>query len=313
MQSWYTDVPADYENLGESWVLSAVDKYPTEVANGPLAGRTLADLLRTGPEQLLGQSVFRTFGGGFPLLLKFIDAADDLSIQVHPNDEQAARMEHSLGKTEMWYVLPSSPDASIISGWSQDMTPASVRSAIADGTLSHHLHTYPVREGDVVMIEAGRVHAMRRGTLVAEIQENSDITYRLYDYNRVGNDGKMRPLSLDRALQVADLSASGLDAVQHPEPVPNGCTPLAHSPFFATNLLCFSRPLTRDYAALDSFVAYMCVGGSCQVTAGDTQQNTQTIGLGELVLIPACLSDVSLTPTSPDCRLLEVYIDTCNL
>lgn len=311
MLDWYTDVPCDYDNLGESWVLSAVSKYPTEVANGHLRGNSLSALVEVHQGELVGRRVYNTFGSTFPLLLKFIDAADDLSIQVHPNDEQAMRDEQSLGKTEMWYVLSSESDASIVSGWTDDMTPDSVRASIADGTLSDHLHSYPVREGDVVVIDAGRVHAMCRGTLVAEIQENSDITYRLYDYDRVGNDGRKRPLSLDKALRVADLSASGAEAVLHPDSQPNAMTPLARTPFFTTNLLCFDTPMQRDYASLDSFVAYMCVSGACQLTAtGATiDEQTQTLRLGELILIPACLKDVMLTPTSAECRLLEIYME----
>ena len=308
IRGWYADVPADYDNVGESWVISAVEKYPTEVANGHLAGDQLSDLIAVYFDELVGGRVYERFGETFPLLLKFIDADDDLSIQVHPNDEQAADLENSLGKTEMWYVMPeSAPDASIIKGWTTEMNPSLIHAAIQDGSLAKHLGHYAVRPGDVAVIESGSVHALKRGTVIAEIQENSDITYRLYDYNRVGNDGRQRPLMLDKALRVLNFSA--MPCTLH---TATGCGEenLARTPYFTTNLLTFSAPLERDYAPIDSFVAYMCVAGSCEVVApeADPEEQHHTLSVGEAILIPACLNDISLQPTSPECRLLEIYV-----
>ena len=300
IEKWYDNVPADFENVGESWVISDIDRFPTEVANGPHAGDTLQDLLEVYMDELVGGKVYEVFGNQFPVLMKFIDSEDDLSIQVHPGDEFALEHEESLGKTEMWYVLPAKGNSSIYLGWKQQMNASLIHAAIADGTLADYLREYKVHEGDVAFIPAGTVHAMRRDTIVAEIQENSDLTYRLYDYNRVGNDGKKRPLKLDKALKVMDFSPQNEASVN-----------LKQTKYFTTNLLSPSRPIQRDYAPLDSFVAYMCVEGQCTVTAldcEDPENKTASLRLGEAVLIPAVLNDILISPQG-HCKLLEVYVE----
>ena len=195
IEQWYDHVPADYENVGEAWVMSDVEKYPTEVVNGSHAGDSLQDLLEVYMDELVGERVYELFGNHFPLLLKFIDATDDLSIQVHPDDEYALENEQCLGKTEMWYVLPSSEEASIYLGWNKEMNASLIHSAIQDGSLARYLREYKVRAGDVAYIPSGTVHAMRRNTIVAEIQENSDVTYRLYDW------GRPREIHVEKGLQ----------------------------------------------------------------------------------------------------------------
>ena len=307
---WYDHVPSDYENVGEAWVMSDVEKYPTEVINGSHEGDTLQDLLEVYMDELVGEKVYDVFGNHFPLLLKFIDATDDLSIQVHPDDDYAMENEESLGKTEMWYVLPSQGEASIYLGWNQQMTPSLIHAAISDGSLARYLRDYRVRAGDVAYIPAGTVHAMRRDTIVAEIQENSDITYRLYDYNRVGNDGKMRPLKLDKALEVMDFAPDNNASLLHPEPLLNGAVNLQKTPYFTSNLLTLNRAVQRDYAPLDSFVAYMCVEGACAVKALDVESDDSTVMLrvGEAVLIPAILNDIIIEPQG-QCQLLEIYME----
>ena len=310
IEQWYDHVPADYENVGEAWVISDVDKYPTEVINGSHAGDTLQDLLEVYMDELVGGVVYDVFGNHFPLLLKFIDAVDDLSIQVHPGDDYAMENEQSLGKTEMWYVLPSSDESSIYLGWNQEMTPSLIHEAIADGSLARYLREYKVRAGEVAYIPAGTVHAMKRNTIVAEIQENSDVTYRLYDYNRVGNDGRLRPLHLEKALDVMDYVPKNEASVTFPEPVMNGVVNLQRTSFFTTNVMTLDHAVQRDYAPLDSFVAFMCVEGTCTVKALDceTEDHTVTIKTGEAVLIPASLNDIVIAPTG-QCRLLEVYME----
>ena len=307
---WYDHVPADYENVGEAWVLSDIEKYPTEVANGSHAGDSLQDLLEVYMDELVGEKVYETFGNQFPLLMKFIDAVDDLSIQVHPDDDYALENEKSLGKTEMWYVLPSKSDAAIYLGWNQQMNVSLIHAAIADGTLSEYLREYKVHEGDVAYIPAGTVHAMRRNTIVAEIQENSDITYRLYDYNRIGNDGKKRPLKLDKALQVMDFNPDNEASYAPTMPRIDGVVNLKKTPYFTANLLSPTRPVQRDYAPLDSFVAYMCVEGQCEVTALDceTEDKSVSMRMGEAVLIPATLNDILITPQG-HCKLIEIYVE----
>ncbi|MCR5049584.1 MAG: class I mannose-6-phosphate isomerase [Paludibacteraceae bacterium] len=310
IEQWYDKVESEYNNVGEAWVISDFDKYPTEVCNGAHTGDTLHDLLEVYLDELVGGKVYDVFGTHFPLLMKFIDATQDLSIQVHPDDDYALDNEDSLGKNEMWYVMPSPDDASIYLGWKQEMNEALVRESIAAGTLADYLQGYKVKAGDVAYLPAGTVHAMCRNTIVAEIQENSDLTYRLFDYNRVGNDGKQRPLHIDKALEVMNLQPSDADLFAHPQPNADGVANLRQTPFFTTNLLQLTRPVQRDYAPLDSFVAYMCTEGSATITALDceTEDRTVEIRQGEGVLIPASLNDIVLTPKG-NCNLLEIYIE----
>ena len=310
IEQWYDNVPTDFENVGEAWVMSDIEKYPTEVANGSHAGDSLQDLLEVYMDELVGESVYELYGNQFPVLLKFIDATDDLSIQVHPGDDYALENEHCLGKNEMWYVLPSKPEASIYLGWNQEMNPSLIHAAILDGSLAKYLRGYNVKSGDVAYIPCGTVHAMQRNTIVAEIQENSDITYRLYDYNRVGNDGRMRPLKLDKALEVMNFSPSQEATVTHPEPDANGVANLKKTQYFTANIMHLTKPVQRDYAPLDSFVAFMCVEGACQLTAIDCESEDKTVSLklGEAVLVPAVLNDIRLEPQK-DCKLIEVYIE----
>ena len=310
IEQWYNYVPADYENVGEAWVMSDVEKYPTEVCNGAHAGDSLQDLLEVYMDELVGEKVYDVFGNHFPLLLKFIDATDDLSIQVHPDDEYALENEHSLGKTEMWYVLPSKGESAIYLGWNQQMNVSLIHAAIADGSLADYLREYKVHEGDVAYIPSGTVHAMRRNTIVAEIQENSDITYRLYDYNRVGNDGKKRPLKLDKALKVMDFNPDNEATFASTMPRIDGVVNLKQTPYFTANLLSPTKPIQRDYAPLDSFVAYMCVEGQASITALDCETEDKSVALkmGEAVLIPATLNDILIEPQGM-CKLIEVYVE----
>lgn len=308
---WYQHVPADYENVGEAWVLSDVEKYPTEVENGSHAGDRLQDMLEVYMDELVGEKVYDIYGNHFPLLLKFIDAVDDLSIQVHPDDEYALNNEQSLGKTEMWYVLPAAKESAIFLGWNKHMDAASIHQAISDGSLVQCLHEYAVEGGDIAYIPAGTVHAMKRNTIVAEIQENSDITYRLYDYNRVGNDGCMRPLKLEKALEVLNYEASENTAVTHPKSNEQGIASLCQTPYFSANRLQVKQTIQRDYASLDSFVAFMCVSGEAIIEAMDTNSPDKqvTIKQGEAILIPAVLNDILIKPTTTECHLLEIYIE----
>ena len=310
IEKWYDHVPAEFENVGEAWVISDIEKYPTEVSNGPHTGDSLQDLLEVYMDELVGNKVYERFGNQFPLLMKFIDSEDDLSIQVHPGDEFALEHEQSLGKTEMWYVLPAKGNSAIYLGWKEQMNASLIHSAIADGSLADYLREYKVHEGDVAYIPAGTVHAMRRDTIVAEIQENSDLTYRLYDYNRVGNDGKKRPLKLDKAMQVMDLSPKNEASCTSTMPRIDGVVNLKKSAYFTTNLLSPANPIQRDYMLLDSFVAYMCVEGQCTVTAldGEAEDNSVPLRLGEAVLIPAALNDILIEPKGL-CKLLEVYVE----
>ena len=309
MRNWYGNVPAELDNIGESWVVSAHAKYPSVVCNGSLEGNELQELLEVYMGDLVGDAVFAVYGDTFPLLVKFIDAADDLSIQVHPNDVQAWEAEQSLGKTEMWYVVEGSePDAEVISGWNKQLTEDIVRTAVQEGRLMDHLIAHSIAPGDVIPIPAGHVHAIKKGSLVAEIQENSDITYRLYDYDRVDKTGQKRELHLEQSLQVLNYDA-GKNAIITPAYQENAATNIARTPYFTTNMLRYDRPIQRDYAPLDSFVIFMCVEGETSIEAPEADEQQQiTLRKGEAVLIPASLNDIILTPKG-EARVLEVYVE----
>lgn len=310
IKKWYDNVPAECDNVGEAWVMSDFGDLKTEVANGSHTGDDLQDLLEVYMDELVGEKVYERFENRFPLLLKFIDAANDLSVQVHPDDEYALEHDHAYGKTEMWYVMPSQGDASIFLGWKQQMNASLIHAAIAEGKLTDYLKEYHVHEGNVAFLPPGTVHALRGNTIVAEIQENSDSTYRLYDYNRIGADGKKRPLHLDKSLQVLNLAPDKDALVAQTAPRIDGAVNLRQCSYFTANLLALKHAIQRDYAPLDSFVAYMCVEGSGTIEALDceTEDKKVTIQKGEAVLIPASLNDIVLTPQG-DCKLLEIYID----
>lgn len=310
LKPWYRFLSSGLENVGEAWVMSADENFPTVVENGFLAGNNLSELLEIYMSDLVGEKVFDVFGNTFPLLIKFIDAADDLSVQVHPNDEQSFEKEGKLGKTEMWYVMPgTSSDAAILQGWKHPTTSNDVRKASQDGSILSLMDAHPVMAGDVALLEAGTVHALKKGCVVAEIQENSDVTYRLFDYNRTDNMGKKRELHLEDALDVLNYG-SEKNAFRHPEPVLNGAINLATTPYFTTNLLSANTIVERDYAPLDSFVIYICVEGEAEVTAfeADTDASIR-LCQGEAALLPAALNDIQIRPIGGEVKLLEAYIE----
>lgn len=291
----------------ESWEVSCYGEHVSEVENGQLAGDSLQDLLETYMADLVGDSVYEIYGNRFPLLAKFIDAQDDLSVQVHPDDETAYDRHRELGKTEMWYVVDADEDGSLIVGFAQDTDMEELQEALEQHRVMELLQRVPVKQGEVLFLPAGTVHAINRGVKVAEIQESSDITYRIYDYERPGLDGKLRPLHIDEAIEVIDYTVCEQPKV-HYEPTELGAVNLVQDPHFTTNLLCFNHIIERDYAPLDSFVIYMCVEGEANIEAAECGEPPLHIGKGESVLLPACLNDVRLTPTTQNVRFLEIYV-----
>ena len=289
----------------ESWQLSAYGDLLSEVSNGYLAENTLPELIEIYMDELVGEHVYERYGNRFPLLFKFIDAQDDLSIQVHPADTEPGFG----GKTEMWYVTSAKPDAQIVMGFAKDTSAEEVQARLQDGTLPSLMQYTPVVTGDVAFIPAGRIHALCRGTQVAEIQQNSDTTYRLYDYDRRDAQGNARPLHLTEALQVLDYKHTRQPLTSYDRPT-NGPVNLADDPHFTTNLLAFDRLIERDYATLDSFVVYMCVRGAVELTALDADADNAVVHLpaGTTVLLPASLNDIRLRPTTDSAKLLEVYL-----
>ncbi len=290
----------------ESWEVSCYGEHVSEVENGQMAGDSLQDLLETYMADLVGDRVYEVYGNRFPLLAKFIDAQDDLSVQVHPDDETAYDRHRELGKTEMWYVVDAEEGGSLTLGFSHETDMDELQEALEQHRVVDLLQRVPVKRGDVIFLPAGTVHAINRGVKVAEIQESSDITYRIYDYERPGLDGRLRPLHIEDAIEVIDYTVNEQPKVQYESPE-LGAVNLIKDPHFTTNLLCFNRVIERDYAPLDSFVIYMCVEGEATIEATECNEPPLHIRKGESVLIPACLNDIRLTPISPT-KFLEIYV-----
>ena len=293
------------EGIGESWELSHVDGDYSIVAEGELANKSLDDLIKAYGKDLLGAHVMERFGTRFPLLIKFIDARDNLSIQVHPNDELAQKRHNSFGKTEMWYVIKADKDASLYSGFSKQITPDEYVERVKNNTIMDVLQRYDVNAGDVFFLPAGRVHAIGAGCFIAEIQQTSNITYRIYDYDRPGPDGRPRELHTDLATDVIDYTYHPRHRVNY-TPQENTPAQLVKCPYFTTNLLSLDRDIERDYIRLDSFVIYMCLSGRFTITTGEC--DPVLVMPGETVLLPACFKNINLYPDELT-RLLEIYIE----
>jgi mannose-6-phosphate isomerase len=293
------------DGIGESWELSHVEDNYSVVDNGPLEGRNIDELIRCYGEALLGRNVMERFGNRFPLLVKLIDARDNLSIQVHPNDRLAMQRHRSFGKTEMWYVVKTTGKAALYSGFSQQIDADEYLQRIQDDTIMDVLRRYEVQAGDVFFLPAGRVHAIGSGCFIAEIQQTSNITYRIYDYNRRDADGNERELHTELAKDAIDYTLSA-DYRTPYEPRRDARVPLVRCTYFATNLLDLENAMTRNLAALPSFVIYLCMDG--QTSLSDDKGHVMTLRRGQTVLIPADTRQITLTP-SPTAKLLETYVD----
>ncbi len=291
-------------NCGEMWILSAVKDNESVVSNGFLAENTLNEVLEIYMSELIGEKNYNHFGNDFPLLIKIIDANDKLSIQVHPDNRLARERGMEYGKTEMWYIIEAEPGSEIVDGFSTQVTRDEYHKFLEMGKLEELLHIEHPENGDVFFIPAGRVHALGKGLLLAEIQQSSDTTYRIYDYNRPGSDGKLRQLHTSEALDAINFAVT-TDGKTHYNYKPNTTSQLVQCPYFTTNLICIDKPIRKDFAHLDSFVAYICTDGIAAVNALDT---ICPIHAGECVLIPAVADSVELHSEGP-AKLLEVYID----
>lgn len=293
-------------NCGELWVLSSVEGHESVVANGFLADNTLNEAIEIYMGDLVGDKVFNRFGTEFPLLFKVIDAAQDLSIQVHPDDALAQRRGMPCGKTEMWYVMQADPGARLISGFRRDTSPQEYSDALQAGHLEDLLHSEQPAPGDVYFIPAGRVHALGRGLMVAEIQQSSDCTYRIYDYNRVDSNGRRRQLHTAEAMDAIDFSAVPGHASNRYHAALNQTTTVVHCPYFTTRIIPFDRPVRKSLEDVDSFVVYFCVEGLAAVKSLET---IVPLHAGECVLVPAVADSVELFSEGP-AKLLEVSVDT---
>lgn len=289
-------------NGGESWELSSVTGDISVVANGSLQGATLTELIAEYKEKLVGKVVYDNFGNEFPLLIKYIDANDDLSVQVHPDDKLAKLRHNSFGKTEMWYVLEADKGAELISGFSQTIAPNEYQQLLDDGKFIDVLAKHKVGTGDIYFMPAGRIHAIGRGVMVAEIQQTSDVTYRVYDYDRRDASGNGRQLHVDEALEAINFKDKDSGKIYYLLSE-NGSTQLVDCPYFKTKILKIKECLHRDYADIDSFVILMCVEGGASVDVGDTKY---LLNFGETMLIPAEIETLSIM--ADNAKLLEVHV-----
>lgn len=290
----YKGIESTAKNVGESWELSAVSGNESVVANGEFAGRNIVELIKEYKADLLGEKVYAESGDTFPILVKFIDARDDLSIQVHPDDElAAARHNGSKGKTEMWYVVKADEGAHLMSGMSQKITPEEYVRRIEENTITDVLCDYKVKEGDVFFLPAGRVHSIGRGCFIAEIQQTSDITYRIYDFGRLGLDGKPRELHVEQSKDAVDYSVLD-DYKTSYTPALNKPVSLVECNYFKTHLLELTETIEVPVKVNDSFMIVICLEGNGKLT--DSNGYELHLKQGETVLVPAVTDGITFTP-----------------
>lgn len=297
----HTDASKKY---GESWDISCVKGDISQVAAGNLKGNNLQELIEVYMGDLVGEKIFDKFGLEFPLLIKTLDCNDVLSVQVHPDDELAAERHNSYGKTEMWYVTSCVEGASIYIGFSDpNITREEYLAAVSGGYLPELLNKVAVKAGDAFFIPAGMVHALGKGVEVIEIQQTSDITYRIYDWDRLGADGKPRELHTALAVDAIDFDRLPEECIKKCTPETNKSVEIVKCKYFTTNLLQVDGNVVKDYASLDSFVIYMCIDGDMELS---TEAGNEHLAGGDAVLIPAEINDVSISGKG---SLLEVYIE----
>jgi len=289
--------------VGESWEISGMPGASSVVANGFLKGNTLEELLEVYMGDLAGDSVYEKYGNEFPLLIKFVDARDTLSIQVHPDDKLAAERHHAWGKTEMWYVIDASPGAVIYTGFSKKTTKEEYLGHLNGRKLAELINATPVSRGDVFFIPAGMVHAIGAGVLLTEIQQTSDVTYRIYDWDRTDATGKPREMHTSLALDAINFGLDSPNLIKKP-PQLNQPVLLAESPYFRTSLLQIDSPVIKDYSLTDSFIVYICTESLAVI---ECFGHSEEIKAGETVLIPASADSVTLIPQGT-ATLLEVFV-----
>lgn len=277
--------------VGESWEISDVEGDPSVVATGVHKGKTLKELIHVYQNKLVGSKVFEEFGDRFPLLIKFIDAKKNLSVQLHPDDFLAQKRHDSFGKTEMWYVMQADKNAGIILDFKEKVSKEIYLDHLHKQTLPDLLNFEKVKNGDVFFIEPGLIHAIGAGVFLAEIQQTSDITYRVYDWERKDLDGTKRELHTALALDAIDFSKTKDFHIAY-EAKENGRTPLVENRYFTTELLSVEGNLSLNYAKTDSFVIYICVKGSVEIA---TEKYSNHLKQGETLLVPACFEEVALT------------------
>ena len=295
---------SDLKGVGESWEISGVEDNESVVANGPDKGLTLADMVRKYREELVGEANYARFGNKFPLLIKFIDAKQDLSIQVHPADDLAKKRHNSMGKTEMWYVVDADKGAKLRSGFSEQITPKEYKERVLNNTITDVLQEYEIKPGDVFFLPAGRIHSIGAGCFIAEIQQTSNVTYRIYDFNRKDKNGNTRELHTELSKDAIDYTVEE-DYRTDYTPEQNKPVELVTCPYFTTSVYDLTENMTMDYSELDSFVIYICMEGSCTVT--DNESNSLEVQAGESILFPAATKEVNVA-VNGYVKFLETYV-----
>ena len=291
---------SDKSNIGESWELSDVDGDVSVVASGPLQGKSLKELINEYKGALIGEKVYKAFGNNFPILIKYIDAKTPLSIQVHPSNELARTRHNSFGKNEMWYIMQA---AELIIGFNQNIDKATYLSKLEEGKVLEILNSEKIVQGDTFYIPTGRVHAIGAGVMLAEIQQTSDITYRIYDYNRVDiTTGKERELHTELAVDAIDYKRYDSYKTSY-KLKKNESSELVYSPYFKTNIIQLEGQITKNYSDLDSFVIYMCVEGHVDVICN---KKPFPLKAGQTMLLPASINQIELK--SENAKILEVFL-----
>ncbi|MDO4191462.1 MAG: class I mannose-6-phosphate isomerase [Bacteroidales bacterium] len=290
------------DNIGETWDIAAFADTDTEITNGFLAENTLSEILEVYMSDLIGDKLYSLYGNRFPLLVKLIDATDKLSVQVHPNDEIAQKNGESNGKTEMWYVLDATDDAEIILGFNKDINKEELKEHINTKTLTNILSRKQVKKGDIAFIPAGTIHAIGKGCTILEIQQSSDTTYRLHDFDRLQSNGKPRELHIKEALDAIDYAHWQHDII-HTNNINNNET-IIDSDYFTCEIIKCTKDITLDCSELDSFIILSVTNGSVDLLSG---KNKTTLNFGESCLIPAALNSLELHPNKQT-TLLKTFI-----
>lgn len=299
----FKGIPSQGEDVGESWELSPMPGHESVVADGPFKGRTLNSLIDEFGNDIMGVRLMKACDGQFPLLIKLIDSRRDLSIQVHPDDEMGKRVEGKRGKTEMWYSVDPADGAYLYAGFNGPETPESFKSKIENSTIVEALNKYFTHPGDVFFLPAGCVHAIGQGNFVVEIQEASDVTYRIFDYNRLGADGKPRELHVAKSMEAVKFDNSDLSKPQNVTAAPDSETPMVHCGYFNTDLVNVDGEMIIDLSGRDSFSVFINVSGELTFT-GDNG-HSDTIGRGRTILVPAALKTLKISGKG---EVISVYV-----
>lgn len=290
------------DSIGESWEISGVEGHISVVNNGVYKGCSITDLIKNHKQNFVGSKNYRQFGNEFPLLIKYLDANTDLSVQVHPDDEMAQAEHNSFGKTEMWYIMDREEDATIINGFKNEKVTTNSLRAITKDNVDQILNKQKVNKGDAFFIPAGKVHAIGAGVLAAEIQQTSDITYRVYDWDRVDTSGQGRELHIEQSIQAVKRDEE-LPKTKVEPTLQNNSKVLASCPYFTSTIMDLDQPLSIDYSSKDSFVIYMCVEGFFEIKINGS---IEKVNKGETVLIPANAQKVFLDTQAA--KVIEVYV-----